>query len=31
MVNLRIKSWQWKSKDKCEVIECGTSMEGMSW
>ena len=31
MVNLRIKSWDWKSKDKCEVIECGTSMEGMHW
>ena len=31
MVNLRVKSWEWKSKDKCEVIECGTSMEGMHW
>ena len=31
MVNLRVKSWDWKSKDKCEVIECGTSMEGMHW
>lgn len=31
MMNLRIKSWQWKSKDKCEVIDSSTSMEGMHW
>ncbi len=31
MVNLRIKSWEWKSKDKCKVIECSTSMDGMHW
>jgi len=31
MMNLRIKSWSWKSKDKCEVINSSTSMEGMHW
>ena len=31
MVNLRIKSWSGKSKDKCEVIACSTSMDDMHW
>jgi len=31
MMNLRIKSWNWKSKDKCEIIDSSTSMEGMHW
>jgi hypothetical protein len=31
MMTLRIKSWSWKSKDKCQIIESSTSMEGMSW
>ncbi len=31
MVNMRIKSWEWKSRDKCEIIESSTSMEGMHW
>jgi hypothetical protein len=31
MVNMRIKSWEWKSKDRCEIIESSTSMEGMHW
>ena len=31
MMTLRIKSWSWKSKDKCQVIESSTSMEGMHW
>ena len=25
------KSWDWKSKDECKVIESSTSMEGMHW
>ena len=31
MMTLRIKSWNWKSKDKCEIIDSSTSMEGMHW
>ena len=31
MMTLRIKSWAWKVKDRCEVIETSTSMEGMHW
>lgn len=27
LVNLRVKSWDWKSKDKCEIIE---SSDGLS-
>ena len=30
-INILKKSWDWKSKDKCKVIEASTSMEGMSW
>ena len=30
-INLLKKSWNWKSKDKCEVIESSTSMDGMHW
>ena len=30
-VNLLKKSWSWKSKDKCEIIESGTSMNDMHW
>ena len=25
------KSWDWKSKDECKVIEANTSMDGMHW
>ena len=25
------KSWYWKSKDECKVVEANTSMEGMHW
>jgi hypothetical protein len=31
VVNLRIKSWSWKSKDQCQIIESSTSMDGMHW
>ena len=31
MMTLRIKSWSWKSKDRCEVIQSSTSMDGMCW
>ena len=31
MINLRIKSWEWKNKDRCEIIESSTSMDGMHW
>ncbi len=31
MMTLRMRSWAWKSKDKCQVIESSTSMEGMHW
>lgn len=31
MMTLRIKSWAWKAKDRCQVIESSTSMEGMHW
>ena len=31
MMTLRIKSWAWKVKDRCQVIESSTSMEGMHW
>jgi hypothetical protein len=30
-ITLMKKSWAWKSKDKCEVIESSTSMGGMHW
>tara|TARA_R110002126_G_scaffold45288_3_gene128556 strand:- start:52 stop:456 length:405 start_codon:yes stop_codon:yes gene_type:complete len=30
-VNLLKKSWSWKSNDKCEIIESGTSMNDMHW
>ena len=30
-ISLLKKSWSWKSKDKCQVIESSTSMEGMHW
>jgi hypothetical protein len=28
LVSLRIKSWSWKSNDKCKILEGGSSMEG---
>lgn len=31
MVNLRVKSWSWKSKDKCEVIECSAGVTSSAW
>jgi hypothetical protein len=31
MVNLRVKSWNWKSKDKCEVIESSDSVTSSAW
>ena len=30
-INLLKKSWSWKTKDKCQVIESSTSMDGMHW
>lgn len=30
-INILKKSWDWKSKDECKVIEANTSMEGMHW
>lgn len=30
-INIMKKSWDWKSKDECKVIEASTSMEGMHW
>tara|TARA_R110002126_G_scaffold40976_1_gene119811 strand:+ start:1533 stop:2114 length:582 start_codon:yes stop_codon:yes gene_type:complete len=31
MVNLRVKSWAWKSKDKCEVIESSDGVTSSAW
>jgi hypothetical protein len=31
MVNLRVKSWNWKSKDKCEVIESSDGVTSSAW
>ena len=31
IVNLRIKSWEWKSKDSCKVIECSDSVTGYAY
>ena len=28
LVKLRVKSWEWKSKDRCEIIEGGGTLEG---
>ena len=30
-ITLLKKSWAWKSKDKCQIIESSTSMDGMHW
>jgi cell division protein FtsB len=30
-IDLMKKSWSWKTKDKCQVIESSTSMDGMHW
>jgi hypothetical protein len=30
-INILKKSWDWKSKDECKVIEANTSMDGMHW
>lgn len=30
-IELFKKSWSWKNKDKCQVIESSTSMDGMHW
>ena len=30
-IGLMKKSWSWKTKDKCQVIESSTSMDGMHW
>ena len=30
-INIMKKSWDWKSKDECKVIQASTSMEGMHW
>ena len=27
LVNLRVKSWEWKSKDRCEIIEGSSPMQ----
>lgn len=29
MVELRVKSWSWKNEDKCEIIDCSSSMQGL--
>tara|TARA_R110000803_G_scaffold71257_2_gene134422 strand:+ start:739 stop:1278 length:540 start_codon:yes stop_codon:yes gene_type:complete len=26
LIDMRIKSWSWKSKDECKIIECGESI-----
>lgn len=31
MVNLRVKSWDWKSEDKCEVIESSDGITSSAW
>ena len=31
MVSLRVKSWNWKNKDKCEIIQGGTSLEHLCY
>ena len=31
IVNLRVKSWTWKSKDKCEVIESSDGVASSAW
>jgi len=31
IVNLRVKSWAWKSKDKCEVIESSDGITSSAW
>lgn len=31
IVNLRIKSWEWKSKDSCKVIDCSDSVTGYAY
>jgi hypothetical protein len=31
IVNLRVKSWSWKSKDKCEVIESSDGVTSSAW
>ena len=31
MLNLRVKSWAWKSKDKCVVIEGDFSVSENAW
>lgn len=30
-INILKKSWDWKSKDECKVIEANTSMDDMHW
>ena len=29
MVNLRVKSWNWKNKDKCEIIQSSDGVTGV--
>ena len=29
MVELRVKSWSWKNEDKCQIIDCSSSMQGL--
>ena len=31
IINLRIKSWEWKSRDNCEVIESSVGVSGSAW
>lgn len=31
MVNLRVKSWQWKSRDKCTIIESSEGISGRTF
>ena len=31
MVNLRVKSWKWKSQDKCTIIESSEGISGSTF
>jgi len=31
VVSLRVKSWSWKNKDKCQIIEGGSSLEHLCY
>lgn len=31
VLSLRIKSWEWKYKDRCEIIDCSGSLSGFAF